>query len=305
MQHNFTSRNIITIAILALIWGSSFILIKRGLVHLTAMQLAALRIIFAFIVLLPFAIKHFKNIPKSLWKYIFISGICGSGIPAFLFAFAQNKINSSMAGILNSTTPLFAVIFSFILFKEKPNPQRVLGIILGFLGAICLIVFSHNTTIEYNAFALLIIIATALYGINVNLVKKYLHNINPEALNAFAFCFNAVFAIFILYFSGFFSLIQSKNEQLSINILQFYNSNITLGDSIFYIFILGAMGSALSGIFFYKLIHRTNPIFASTVTYIMPLIAIFWGIIDGESLSFYYFIGLILILIGVWLVGKR
>lgn len=305
MQHNFTSRNIITIAILALIWGSSFILIKRGLVHLTAMQLAALRIIFAFIVLLPFAIKHFKNIPKSLWKYIFISGICGSGIPAFLFAFAQNKINSSMAGILNSTTPLFAVIFSFILFKEKPNFQRVLGIILGFLGAICLIVFSHNATIEYNAFALLIVIATALYGINVNMVKKYLHNINPEALNAFAFCFNAVFAIFILYYADFFSLIQSENEQLSINIFQFNNSKITLGDSILYIFILGAMGSALSGIFFYKLIHRTNPIFASTVTYIMPIIAIFWGIIDGESLSFYYFIGLILILTGVWLVGKR
>jgi len=303
MQHYFNSKNIFTIFILALVWGSSFILIKRGLVHLLPLQVAALRIFFAFLVLLPFAIVNFKNVQQHQWKYVFLSGICGSGIPAFLFAFAQSKTNSSMAGILNSTTPLFAVIFSLVMFKEKPSLSRVLGIIIGFIGTLCLIIFSDNFNLEYNIYAVLILLATALYGINVNLVKKYLNNIKPEALNAFAFCFNVVFALIILYYSGFFEVL--KHSELHFSIFDFNHGKITLADSILFIFLLGAVGSAMSGIFFYALIHRTNPLFASSVTYIMPLVAILWGILDGESLSVYYFIGLVLILIGVWFVGKK
>lgn len=275
---------------LVLVWGSSFILMKKGLESFDSSEVAAVRMTSAFLFMLPFGIRHFKNIPADRWKYITISGFIGYFIPAFLFTKAQTHIESSISGILNSATPLFTLIVGLSFFKFRTKWYNVAGVFIGLAGAIGLLYFSSKGNIyidfEYGS---LILLATLLYAININNIKTNLRNINPTSISVFMFLIVGPFAIiYLLFFTRFlthFTLSTKTTENLS------------------YILILGVVGSAIATIVYNHLIKKTNVLFAASVTYLMPVIAIMWGLLDGEVFKLIYISFIILILSGVFLVN--
>ena len=282
---DFSSRAVqaATLGFLSLIWGSSFILMKRGLEVFPPNEIASLRIFLVFLVLLPSTIKHFSALkPSNRWAF-FAVGILGSALPYFLFVTAQTQISSSLSGILNSLTPLFTLIFALAFFKQKIRTISMVGVSLGLVGAIGLIYFSaeHAVSQSFTIYMLLPIIASASYGLNVNIIKSKLQNINPVAVTALSFALVGPFAgIYLLGFSDFTTHIQEPNGLSSFG----------------YIAILAVFGTALAVLIFNMLIKHTTALFASSVTYLIPIIAIVWGLIDGEefNLTQLLFVGVIL-----------
>jgi drug/metabolite transporter (DMT)-like permease len=184
--------------ILAIIWGSSFIMMKEGLLHLSAFQVASLRIVFSGIVLLPAAIMHFKNIPKNKLLIIFTSGVLGSLLPAYLFCVAEIGIDSALAGTLNSLTPIFVIITGVLFFRTKPESNKILGILIAFTGSI-LLLFSkgHMQESQNLLYISFVVLATICYGFNVNMVYKHLQNIGSLQIAAVALTLNAVPALIL------------------------------------------------------------------------------------------------------------
>jgi drug/metabolite transporter (DMT)-like permease len=277
---------------LVLVWGSSFILMKKGLVVFSAPELAALRISISFIFLLPFALTRFKKIKKENWKYLAFAGIIGNGIPSFLFAIAQTGIDSSLAGILNSLTPLFAMIVGYLFFKSKSKWFNVVGVIIGLIGAVGLIAASGNKTflnnIEYGA---LIIVATIFYAFNLNVVKTNLKNVDAVTITSFAFFSIGLPAlIYLLTSTDAIFKIQTNEKALT---------------ALLYVSILAVFGSALAVIAYNYLIKISSVLFAASVTYMMPLISYLWGVFDGEKFELIFFLWIFLILAGVYLVNKK
>jgi drug/metabolite transporter (DMT)-like permease len=282
--------------LLSLIWGSSFILMIKGMERLTPFQLAALRIIFSGLVLLPVAIKKFKTIPKNKILTIFLSGLLGSLIPAFLFCIAETKIDSSLAGSLNSLTPVFVLIVGVLFFNSKVSTIKVLGICLSFLGSILLILSHNNESKNFDLlFLSFIIFATILYGLNVNMVGKYLSGIPSLDIAAVALSTNAIPAFFILLF------VKGKTG------LSFFADDFLGKDMLIacgYTFILGVLGTAFASVIFYMLMKRAGMIFASMVTYAIPFVAVGWGIYFGETVGWKQVACLVIILAGVYLANK-
>jgi drug/metabolite transporter (DMT)-like permease len=277
--------------LLSVIWGSSFIMMKVGLLHLSAFQVASLRIIFSGIVLLPAAIKHFKSIPKDKILIIFLSGALGSLIPAYLFCVAELGIDGALAGTLNSLTPIFVIITGALFFSLKTSANKILGICIAFTGSI-LLLFSkgHMQESQNMVYVSYVILATILYGINVNMVHKHLHNIGSIQIAAVALTLNAIPALIVLYFTGYFSLPLSDSGIL-------YSTGHAA--------LLGIMGTAVASILFYVLIKRAGAVFSSMVTYGIPIIANIWGIIYGEEVGWKQFACLALILTGVYLANRK
>ena len=279
----------ILFAILSVIWGSSFILMKAGMQQLTPYQVAALRILSAGLVLLPTAIKQFKKIPNNKMGIIIISGLLGSFFPAFLFCIAETRIDSSLAGILNALTPIFVLGTGIIFFENKLQWQKATGVIIGFIGLCLLFVSRGNISFHYLSYAGLVLIATLLYGLNVNIVGKYLKEVGSLNIAAFAFSFLTIPALLILFFSGFFLLPLSSKDVLI---------------SILFSITLGVMGTALATILFYMLLKKAGPLFSSMVTYGIPFVAITWGIFYGEQISLAQVGCLAIILWGVFITSK-
>ena len=277
---------------LVLVWGSSFILMKKGLVVFSAPELAALRISISFIFLLPFALTRFKRIKKEHWKYIAFAGIIGNGIPSFLFAIAQTGIDSSLAGILNSLTPLFTMIVAYFFFKSKTKWFNVIGVIIGLAGAVGLIASSGDKSFGNNLeFGLLIVLATIFYAFNLNVVKTYLKSVDAITITAFAFFTIGIPAlIYLLTSTDAVYKIQTNENALT---------------SLFYVTILAIFGSALSVIAYNYLIKISSVLFAASVTYMMPLVSYLWGVFDGEKFELIFFLWIFLILAGVYLVNKK
>jgi drug/metabolite transporter (DMT)-like permease len=289
---NTESRNgqIFILIFLAFIWGTSFILMKRGLEVFTANQVAAMRLFISFIVLLPFAIKRLQKFSLKMWIFIAMAGFLGSGIPAFMFTIAQQHINSSMAGILNALTPLFTLIIAVSFFRTKVYWYNVLGIILGFLGASALVIKDYSSLFNgENVYGLLIVFATFLYGYNTNHVKHLLPGLNGLTITALAFFTIGPFAGIYLLFSG----------------IEVPMSNPKAWEAIGYIAILAVVGTAFALVIWNTLIKKLTAIYASSVTYIIPVFAIMWGVIDGESFSFREIISIALIFAGIYLVNKN
>ena len=263
---------------------------KKGLQAFDSGEVAAVRMSSAFIFLLPLGIRHFKNIPSDRWKYIIISGFIGYFIPAFLFTRAETQIDSSIAGILNSATPFFTLIVGFAFFSFKTKWYNVTGVFIGLAGAIGLLYFSSKGSISMNfEFGILILIATLLYAININIIKTHLKDVNPTSVTVFIFLIVGPFAIiYLLFFSHF---------------LAHMSGSAKATESLLYTLILGIVGSALATIFYNHLIKRTGILFAASVTYLMPVIAILWGLLDGEIFKMIYSVFIILILSGVFLVN--
>lgn len=275
---------------LSLIWGTSFILIKKALIGLTPLQLGSLRIIFSSIILFIFAWNTLKLITKKEWKWIIISSFLGSFFPAFLFAFAETEIDSSIASILNSLVPLNTVIIGVIVFKIASSKKQIIGVVVGLIGTYLLIDGGIQLNPDQNyLYAGLVILCSFLYGFNVNIIKKYLNDIPAVTIAAGHFSVIFIPAIIIFSFSGF-------------NTDQMYDP-ITL-KSIGYVLILSAFGTALAKVLFNKLVQISTAVFASSVTYSLLIVSLFWGILDGELFSINQLMATVLIVLGVLLSSR-
>jgi len=272
--------------ILAIIWGSSFILMKKGLVSLTPVEIGGIRILSAAVFLIPISIPILRRIKRKQWLYLFISGFMGSLIPAVLFPIAQTKIDSGIAGILNALTPLFTIVVGASYFHSKFTFRTITGIFIGFLGSVVLITAgATGSWWNINVYALLIVLATFFYGINVNLIKYYLGDMRPAHITSLSMLIVSPFALMYL-------LIQSD---IATKIPSDPHIWIALG----YVILLGVVGTALSLILFNRMLKITNTVFASSVTYIIPIVAVIWGLVDGEVLLFKHYLGMAGIIAGV------
>lgn len=276
--------------ILSLTWGSSFILMKLGLESLNAYQVAAIRVLSAGIVLLPFAFKSYANIPKQKMGYVVLSGLLGSFFPAFLYCIAETRIDSGIAGILNALTPVCAIIIGISFFDLTITRGKIIGVAIGFAGLV-LLPFAGNRVMETKdlSYAALVLIATICYGLNVNLVSRHLKQIKSLHIASVAFAFLIIPCCIILGCSGFFGL-------------DFTNTQIL--HSISMSALLGISGTAVATILFYMLVKKAGAIFASLVTYGIPFIAIMWGVIFKEEITLLQIGCLGIILGGVYLVNK-
>jgi drug/metabolite transporter (DMT)-like permease len=277
---------------LVLTWGSSFILIKRGLEVFSAVEVGALRVSITFLFLLPLMLKRISSISKQDLIWLGISGVIGSLMPAFLFAKAQTGINSSTAGLLNSLTPLFTLIVGLTMFGTKTRWINVGGVMIGLIGAAGLISQTGGHSFEFNiSYAGYIILATIFYAINVNLIKTKLKHLDAITITSLTFGLVGIPAILILLFTtDFVNQISSQPEALT---------------GLGYIAILAVVGTGIAMIAFNTLIKFTSALFASSVTYLIPVVAILWGIFDAERFEPQYFIWILMIIGGVILVNKK
>ena len=278
--------------LLALIWGSSFILIKKSLIGLSPMQLGSLRIIITGFILFIAGFNSLKNLSKNAIKWIAMSGFLGTFFPAFLFAYAETEIDSAIASILNSIVPINTILFGFLAFNIISTKRQIIGVLIGFAGAILLI--SNGAAINPNQnywYAFLVIIATVMYAFNINIIKRHLQNIPPLTIAVGNFIVIIVPAFLVLIYSGFFTQ----------QVLQGPNFSI----SIFYVFLLSLFGTAIAKVLFNNLVQISTPVFASSVTYIMPIVAVFWGLLDNEVFSFWQGIATLITLGGVYLANSK
>ncbi len=277
--------------LLALIWGSSFILMDKGLDSFSPLNIAALRMVIAGLCLFPFCISSVKKIPKEEWKIFPILGMVGNGIPAFLFPLAEQGINSATAGILNSLTPVFTLIFG-ILFGITISRRKVLGIALGLAGAV-VVTLGGSKGLEGNiGHALIVVFATMLYGMNVNIMKRYLNFTPPVAIAGFSMLSAALpYGIYLL-FSDIPQILFSNPEALH---------------SLGFIAILAVLGTAVSTLIFYHLVQITDAIRSSSVTYLMPIVACMWGLLrpEREDITLLQIGGMLVILTGVYIVNHK
>ena len=278
------------LTVLSIVWGSSFILIKKALLGVSPVQLGALRMIFTSIFMLFFAFPSLKKIQKKHWKYLLYTALSGTFIPGFLFAFAISNIDSSIVSILNSLTPFNTLIFGALVFGFAFKKKQFVGILIGLLGTLILILKGANLHPNQNYwYALLIIIASVGYAFNANLVKKYLFDLDALAITTGNFLLLFIPAMIVLCFTDFFISFEVTQTKL-----------MSLG----YIGILSIVGTGIAKTIYNKLVQISDPIFSASVTYLIPMVAIFWGIIDGETLSLIQILGGVIILLGVFLVNK-
>ena len=276
---------------LGVVWGSSFILMKLGLRGVNSVQMGSLRILFAAVFLIIIGHKHLSKIPLHKWKYIAITSLFGTFLPVYLFAIALSKIDSSVSSILNSLTPLMTLIMGMLFFKVDTQRRQIFGVLIGFIGCVLLVLFGDgNNTTENYYYAFLILLASLFYGINVNLIKKYLSDLKPLTISTGNFAIMTIPALIVLFFSGFFEIADQT----------------TVHNSLIYIAILGVIGTGLSNILFFKLIQLSSPVFASSVTYIIPVVAIILGyFVMDETLNSIQGLGAFIVLIGVYFSSKK
>lgn len=277
---------------LAGVWGSSFILMKRGLQTFSSQQVAALRIFVAFLAIIPFAFTHLRKEHLKYWKAFAVMGILGNFIPAFLFTKAETVISSALAGMLNSLTPLFTLLFGFIFFGVKPSRNQVIGISMGFAGAIGLLINVDANVNTQNSFwyAMMVVVATVFYGISLNTIRKNLQEVNAVTATVWAMSIIGPMAGAYLFSTDF---------------TQKFVTMPKVWSSLGYVCILGIVGTSISVIFFNILIKQSGVLFASSVTYLIPVVAVFWGVADGENIQLIHFLWISIILTGVYLVNRK
>lgn len=282
----------IYLVILALIWGSSFILIKKGLLGLTAIQLGALRILLSGFFVFIFGIRTIKSITREQWKWIVLTGFLGTFFPAFFFAIAETEIDSAVTSILNSLVPLNTILLGFAVFKIASTKRQIWGVIIGFVGTALLILKGAELNPDQNyLYAGFVVLSTIMYAANVNIIKKHLQDVKSITIVAGNFASIVIPAFIILLLSDFFSEETYANPDFVM--------------SIVYIAILSAFGTALAKVLFNKLVQMATPVFASSVTYLMTIVAVVWGLLDGEGFSALQGLATVLILVGIYLANKR
>lgn len=282
----------IYLIVLSLVWGSSFILIKRGLIGLSPLQLGALRISFAALFLVIVGMKHLPKITVREWKWLAVSGFLGTFFPAFCFAYAETEIDSSIVGVLNSTTPIMALIFAVTVFRVPFYKNQVIGVGIGVIGSMGLILSGASINPEQNYFfTLLVLGASACYALNINIIKRYLQEVDPMKISVGNFVVIGIPSVIILWFTGFFETDFLSTPEVK--------------TSVIYISILAIVGTAIALVVFNKLIQISDPVFASSVTYLIPVVAFLWGFVDGERFSVLQVISMAVILLGVFIVNRK
>jgi drug/metabolite transporter (DMT)-like permease len=282
----------IYLLILSIIWGSSFILIKKSLLGLTPYQLGALRTIITGLLLFSVGLKSIKSIDKREWKWVILSGFLGSFIPAFFFAIAETEIDSATTSILNSLVPLNAILLGFAIFKIGFSKRQLAGVIIGFIGTSILILKGADLNPNQNyLYAGFVIASTVMYALNVNIIKKYLQNAKPLSIATGNYVAIMIPAIIILLFTDFFSESTYTHPDFKM--------------SLVYVTILSLFGTALAKVLFNTLVQISTPVFASSVTYLMPVIALGWGLLDGEEFGVVQIVASGIILLGVYLANKK
>lgn len=278
---------------LALVWGSSFILIKRSLVAFPPEQVAAGRLVFALVFFLPFLTRQSSQSAvrvavRHRWMALLASGVIGFVVPAFLFAEAGAHLNSSLAGALNSLSPLFTLILGRLVFGQPLRVRQVAGILLGLAGSLLLVFFSATGSFQFNGYALLVVLATICYGLNTNLIGRYLSHLPALVSTAWLFAFAGPIALVTLIPTDFLSRVVDVKNNWSLAALA----------------TLGVFGSGLMSIFFNRVVQLASPLFAASVTYLIPIVALMWGVLDGETIYAVQFAGMGICLLGIWLVNK-
>ncbi|MDC0514521.1 DMT family transporter [Flavobacteriaceae bacterium] len=277
---------------LSIIWGSSYILIKKGLVGLTPLQLGSTRIIMTTVILMIFGWKQLQKIPKNAWKWIILTGFFGTFFPSYLFAFAETVIDSSVAAVLNGMTPLFTLILGLLFFNSSFKWMKIVGVLVGFGGTLVLV--SNEFTMRSGLsswYAFLVVAATLCYSINVNLIKHKLQGVPALAIALGNFIAIVIPAFVVLLFVDFpWTKIISSSE---------------VSSSIGYILILSLFGTALAKVMFNELVSISTAVFSISITYLLPIVAIAWGILDGEQFTLIQWLGCALILLGVYLITDK
>lgn len=286
----FENRWVLLI-IIALTWGSSFILIKKSLLAFTPYQIGAFRVGISGLLLAFIGIPAIRKMDKKTLFWVSLTGFFGNFFPMFLFPIAQTRVSSSLAGILDSLVPVFVLVLGFFLFGIKSKALQFFGAFIGFLGAAMLMYFSEVSSEESKlGYAMLIVLATACYALAALIIKERLYHVRSMELSGAVFTIWMIPSILILIFSGFFNDFDTSTQAL---------------ESLGFLSILTVMGTAIAIILYYKLIQNTTPVFASSVTYLLPLVAVVWGLLDGEKFSVWYVIGGILILWGIYLIREK
>ena len=280
------------LVILSLVWGSSYILIKKTLIGLTPLQLGSLRIIFTTIILLFIGFSSLKKIPKNKWKWIFLTGYIGSFFPSFLFAFAQTEIDSGVAAILNSLTPLATLIIGLGFFKFIIDSKQIVGVIIGLIGSFLLIYEGSTINPDQNLLLVAFIIAASIcYASSVNILKAHLQEVPAISIALGNFLCILPPALIILFFFFFLNINFAESPEVQ--------------NSLFYILILAIFGSAFAKVLFNRFIQIASPVFASSVTYTLPIVAIMWGYLDGEFINNRQLLATAIILVGVYLANRK
>lgn len=291
MQKNYSAIGWMMLFILAIIWGSSFILIKKGLGSFDPLQVGSIRIASAGIFLLPVALRRFGNINRKNLASLFSVGMVGSLVPAFLFAKAQTQIDSSIAGILNALTPLFVILIGFLLFKQKVSKRTIIGIGIAFLGTITLVSTGKSGEASFNSYVIFVVLATMCYGLNVNLIKYKLEGMKALEITSLSLAMTSPFGLLYLFGVTDFAVQIGASEEARMALL--------------YLSLLGVLGTAIALVIFNRLVQLTNPVFTSSVTYLIPIVALAWGLSDGESLFSGHYVGMIVTLSGVYIANRR
>ncbi|MDC6351078.1 DMT family transporter [Zeaxanthinibacter sp. PT1] len=280
------------LVVLSIIWGTSYILIKKGLQGFSPIQLGSVRMVITAAFLLLFGYRSVRKIKKNEWKWVALSGFVGSFFPAFLFAFAETEIDSSIASVLNSLVPLFTIFVGYIVFKIPFYKNQVVGVIIGLVGAAMLVGIGADINPGQNYwYAGLVILATLFYALNANIIKSKLSGVSPIGIAAGNFAAVLLPSLVVLAFSGAFSEEVTGGE--------YYYS------SLVYVVILSVVGTCFAKVMFNKLVHISSPVFSVSVTYLIPIVGVIWGLLDGERFSLWQLAAAAIILFGVYLVNRR
>jgi drug/metabolite transporter (DMT)-like permease len=287
-KRNFDSWALFVL--LALVWGSSFILMKKSSEQLTGWQIGSTRIFAAGVIFMPFAVFHVRKIPFKKLHLVVLSGFLGNLFPAFLFGIAAEKIESSLSGILNSLTPLWVIVIGILFFKMRIRRAQIGGVLIGFAGLLLLNLTKGKIAINDISATLLILLATLMYGFNVNLVGQYLKGLNGIHVATVSMSVIGLVAGLVMWDHNVFELIRYDGEARP---------------AILIAVLLGIVGSAMATALFYVLIQKSGTLFASLVTYAMPFVALGWGLLANETITFVQVGCLGLILVGVFIANRN
>ena len=276
---------------LSLIWGSSFILIKKGLVSLTPGEVGSLRILSAAVFLAPIALRKIREVPKSSIFHLVLAGLMGSLLPSFLFAVAQTRVPSAVTGVMNAVTPIFTVLVGYFVYKQRYASRVFMGVLIGFVGSAILVLTGSEGGFRVNYYIFFIILATIFYAFNLNIIKYHLQHLKALTITSISLIIVGPLAgIYLFIFTPFLDHLMGGGQVYW---------------SIGYITLLGVMGTALALIIFNHLVSLTDPVFTSSVTYFIPVIAVMWGLLDGETLVLLHFVGMIFIVGGVYIANLK
>ncbi len=281
--------------LLAVIWGSSFILMKKGMFNengdaiFSAPQVATLRILIASLVLLPFAIRSVRKLMvRKDFTVLLVVGLSGNLLPAFLFTYAQTGISSGLSGMLNSFTPVFTLIIGTLIFRVKVSNAQIIGSLIGLIGIVLLILWGKNSTISGESKPILAVIcATFLYGLSLNLIKHKLSAFKPIETTSLSFTTLLIPSIIGFFYFGTPKTIMYNHEA---------------SHALIFITILAVIGTAMAVFLFNGIIKISSALFASSVTYFIPIVAVIIGFLMKEKITSNQIFAMIIVLIGVLLI---